>query len=152
MAVIRWFDRPQFAWPGRAVEQLQREMNRLLSEFPARSASVLRSGVFPAVNISEDKENLYVRAELPGMKPEELEISVEGESLTIRGERKLAEAAGKVDYHRREREAGGFRRVIDLSVRIDTEAVSASFRNGVLKIVLPKAKEVAPKQISIKTE
>ena len=150
MAVIRWFERPQ--WPGRAVEQLQREMNRLLSEFPAGSAATQHAGVFPAVNISEDEGNIYMRAELPGMKPEDIEISVEGDNLTLRGERKLVETAATVDYHRREREAGGFRRVLSLPVRIDTEAVSASFKDGVLKIVLPKAKEILPKQIQIKTE
>ena len=151
MAAIRWFDRPR-DWPGKTVEQLQREMNRLLSEFPAGSASTMHAGVFPAVNISEDQEKLYVRAELPGMKPEDVEISVEGETLTVRGERKLTEAAGKVDYHRRERESGGFRRVISLPVKIDIDGVNATFKNGILKIVLPKAKEVLPKQIQIKVE
>lgn len=103
------------------------------------------------MNVSEDAENLYLYAELPGIKPEDIEISVEGESVTLRGERKL-QAAQNVSYHRRERESGRFRRIITLPTRINTEAVNAHFKNGVLKIVLPKAEEAKPKQIKVKVE
>ncbi len=102
--------------------------------------------------MSEDAANLYIRTELPGTKAEDLEISVEGDALTLRGERKLPATEEGVNYHRREREGGRFRRIVTLPARIDPEGVSASFKNGILTIVLPKAKEALPKQIQVKAE
>ena len=152
MAIIRWYDHPEFARPGDTVERLQKEMNRLFSDFMGRGFPAVRGAVFPPVNLSEDGESLYLRTELPGMKPEDIEISVEGETLTLRGERKLAEAGESVNYHRRERESGRFRRIIALPTRVNADEVSAVFRNGVLKIALPKAPDLRPKQVIVKTE
>lgn len=152
MATIRWYDHPEIARPTNAVERLQREMNRLFSDFSGRSLPSLGGMVFPPVNLTEDPDNIYLRTELPGMKPDEVEISVEGETLTLRGERKLAEAGEGVNYHRREREAGRFRRIITLPTRINPAEVNAVFKNGVLKVTLPKAPEVRPKQIKVKVE
>lgn len=151
MAIIRWYDYPEQDRSLRALDQLQREMNRLIADLSTQSPARAHAGVFPPVNISEDGQNLYVRAELPGMKSEEIEISFEGDTLTFRGERKLSETAEGVNYHRRERESGRFRRIMTLPVRIDSETVSAVFKNGVLKIVLPKAKEVLPKRITVES-
>jgi HSP20 family protein len=151
MALIRWIDRPEASRFGEEMERMQRDMNRLFSGFMGRGVSPFRGDVFPAVNVSEDADALYVRAELPGMLPEEIDISVEGDTVTLRGERKL-KAAEHVNYHRRERESGRFRRIFTLPTRVNPEAVSASFKDGVLKITLPKAEEVKPKQIHIKSE
>lgn len=151
MAVIRWIDRPEFSRAGEEMEKMQREMNRLLSGGMGRGTSSFHGDVFPSVNVSEDADSLYVRAELPGMLPEGIDISVEGDTVTLRGERKVY-TAENVNYHRREREAGRFRRIFTLPTRVNPEAVSASFKNGVLKIALPKAEEVKPKQIQIKSE
>lgn len=151
MALIRWYDYPEVSRPSREVERLQKDMNRLFSDFWGRGLSPFQVGVYPAVNVSEDAKNIFVRAELPGTKPEDLEISVEGNTLTLRGERKLAQAGEAVNYHRREREGGRFRRVLTLPTKIDANAVDAFFKDGVLKIVLPKAPEVLPKQIQVKT-
>jgi HSP20 family protein len=147
MAIIRWYDRPDFS----PMERLQREMNRAFSDFFGKP-SPMHAPVFPPVNLSEDEENFYLRSELPGVKPEDLDISEEGETVTLRGERKLAKAGENVSYHRRERESGRFRRTISLSARIDPERVNALFIGGVLKITLPKAKETLPTQIKIKSE
>ena len=149
MAIIRWYERPDPFRPGTEMERMQREMNRLFSDFMGRGGSSSRGGVFPALNVSEDAEKLYVRAELPGIKPDEMEISVEGDTLTLRGEKKLGEAGENVNYHRREREAGRFRRILTLPSRINPEAVNASFKNGVLTITLPKAPEAKPKPIKV---
>jgi HSP20 family protein len=151
MAIIRWYERPDPRGLSDQVERMQREMNRVFTDFFGRGASPLRAGVFPPVNVTEDQENLYIRAELPGIKPEEMEISVEGETLTLRGERKL-HTAENVSYHRREREAGRFRRILTLPARINPEGVNAIFKNGVLNVVLPKAEEARPKQIRIKSQ
>jgi len=152
MALIRWYERPDPFRPLQEMERMQSEMNRLFSSFMGRGVSPSRVGVFPPVNISEDAEKLYVRAELPGMKADDMEISVEGDTLTIRGEKKLGEAGENVNYHRREREAGRFRRILTLPTRINAEAVNASFKNGVLTIMLPKAAEAKPKPIKVMSE
>ena len=153
MAIIRWSDRPS-AWQGfEELDRLQQEMNRLFSSYTGeRIRRAVGFGVFPPMNVSEDADNLYVRAELPGVNPEEIEISVEGDNLTLRGERRLPEIQAGVNYHRREREAGRFRRIITLPARINPEGVEAAFKNGVLKIVLPKAVEARAKQVKVKTE
>jgi len=152
MAVIRWYDRPESTpRAGQAMERLQREVNRIFSDFSGRGGS-LRAAVFPPINVSEDEENLYIRAELPGIQAADMEVSVEGDALMVRGERKLDKTGEGVNYHRREREGGSFRRIVALPVRIDPEGVSAVCRNGVLSIVLPKAREALPKQITVKSD
>jgi len=151
MAIVRWSEGPDLFRAVNELEQLQREMNRLFSTYGGGSSPRLHNfGVFPPLNVSENADNLYVRAELPGVKPEDIEIAVEGETLTLRGERKLPQAASNVSYHRREREAGRFRRIVSLSTRINPDGVDAHFKNGVLEIVLPKAAEAKPRQIPVK--
>jgi HSP20 family protein len=110
------------------------------------------SGVYPSLNLREDAENLYLSAELPGVAPEDIELSVQGDSLTLRGERRILEADKKLNYHRRERDAGYFRRVINLPVRVDSGQVQATVRNGLLMVTMPKAAEAKAHQITIKAE
>ncbi len=150
MALIHWTDRPDWYSLGTEFQRRQRDMERLFSSFAGRGASPFRSDVFPHVNVSEDADNLHVRTELPGMLPEEIDISVEGDTVTLRGERKL-HVVENVNYHRREREAGRFRRIFTLPTRVNADAVTALFKDGVLKITLPKAEEAKPKQIQIKS-
>lgn len=152
MAIVRWLNRPDWTRPVSDMERLQREMNDLFTGFFGRAPGRVRPAVFPALNVSEDENNLYVRAELPGISSEDIDISVEGDTLTIRGERKLAEPSGEVNYHRREREAGRFRRIVTFPTKLQPDAAEAIFKNGVLKLVLPKAEEAKPKQITVKTE
>jgi HSP20 family protein len=116
--------------------------------------SIRRSGpgVYPALNVLEDENHIYVTAELPGVDPADTDISVQGESLTIRGERKTPETEQEVNFHRREREFGVFRRVLNLPVKIDAEKVTAKSVDGVLKVILPKASEAKSHKIEIKPE
>jgi len=151
MAIIRWSDRPNLWQSFEELERFQEQMNRLFSNvLGERGPRQVGFGVFPPLNVSEGDDCLYVRAELPGVKAEDIEISVEGETLTLRGERRLPEIAAGVSFHRREREAGRFRRVIALNTKINPDAVDAHFKNGVLEVVLPKAEEVKPRQIAVK--
>jgi HSP20 family protein len=108
------------------------------------------AGVFPLINITEDDDKFFVRAELPGVKPDELDISVTGDSLTIKGERKIRVENEKSIYHRREREAGSFSRIISLPTQIDTRQVEAGSTDGVLTLVMSKADSAKAKQIQIK--
>ena len=149
MAVVRW--KPGFfGWhrdPFAEMHRLRREMDRI---WDARTRAST-AGVFPALNVSEDEDNLYVRAELPGVVPEEIEITTKENNLIIKGERKIATEGEKVSYHRREREAGSFRRIISLPSRVDAEKVTAACKDGVLTVTLPKAAEVKPRQVEVKS-
>ncbi|MEN6437816.1 MAG: Hsp20/alpha crystallin family protein [Syntrophobacter sp.] len=150
MAAIRWNVRPEANRPGRIVERLHREVNRLFSELsPGRGAE--GGGVFPLVNISEDDENLFIRAEMPGIGTDEVELSVTSDRITISGERKV-EAEGMLNAHRREREGGHFNRTLQMPVRIDPEKATAVFKCGILKIAVPKAKETEARQVKIQYE
>jgi HSP20 family protein len=93
-----------------------------------------------------------VRAELPGIESDDLDITIEKETLTIAGKRKKASEGDSVSYHRREREWGAFRRSISLSTRVDPDNVKARYVDGVLTVTLPKAAEVRPKQITVQTD
>jgi HSP20 family protein len=154
MAVVRW--KPGFfGWhrdPFREVDRFRREMDKLYDAFAGSREITPAAGVFPALNVSEDDNNLYVRAELPGVVPEEIEITTKENNLIIKGEREIAAEGEKVSYHRREREAGSFRRIISLPTRVDAEKVTAVCKNGVLTVTLPKAAEAKPRQIAVKSQ
>ena len=151
MAFIRWYERPGASRSGQVLDRLQREMNRIFSDYLA-GESPMQAVPFPPVNVSEDETNLYVRAEMPGISLDDIDISVERESLTIRGLRKPAQAAEGTSFHRQEREGGRFRRIVSLPSSVDFENAAATFRDGILKIVLSKAKEAQPRQIKVARE
>jgi len=142
-------------WEGRSpfgeLERMRREMDSLSEAFTGPLFREPLAGVFPLMNVTEDPDNYYMRAELPGIKADELNISVTGTSLTIAGERAIPAENEKARYHRREREAGKFSRVTSLPSQVDTSKAEARCVDGVLTVVLPKAEVVKPKQISVKT-
>ena len=129
-------------------------MNRLFDSMtvPGISHPIASSGVYPMINLEEDESSLYVTAELPGISVEDLSLSVHNDSLSLRGERKIPEVDEKINYHRRERKEGFFRRVISLPVKVDADNVSAEIKNGILHVILPKAEEAKPRQITIRAE
>lgn len=152
MLLRRLTDRPASRWasPFEELERMQRQMDWLtggLSRGPFREPT---AGVFPLMNVTEDKDSFYVRAELPGLKPDELEISVTGDTLSLSGERKIRAEDEKAQYHRREREAGKFNRIVSLPSQVNTGKVDARCTDGILTVVLPKAEATKPKQITIK--
>lgn len=143
MAIIRWK-------PVDEVDRLRQEVDSLFGSFLSGTEPFF-SRVYPAVNLSEKDNNLFARAELPGVNPESLDISVVEGRLLIRGERKINIEEQSISYHRREREAGFFRRSIALPTKVDPGKVSAIIKNGVLTITLPKSEEAKPRKISVKT-
>ena len=153
MIVRRFSDWPAWDWrsPFDELERMRRELDRLSGDFTGSVFRLPTAGVFPLVNVTEDQNNYYVRAELPGVKTDELDISVTGETLTLSGERKLLAESEKASYHRREREAGSFSRVISLPGRLDVDKVKAHAEDGVLTVVLPKAESAKPRQIAVKS-
>lgn len=143
---------PAFYWrsPFGELERLKRQMDLLSEGIFGGASSGPPAGVFPLMNVTEDKDNYYVRAELPGIKSDELDISVTGDTLSIAGERRISEEKGDVKYHRREREAGKFSRIVNLPTQIDTSKVDAKCGDGLLTITMPKAETAKQKQIAVK--
>ena len=132
-------------------DDVDRLFGRMLNGFPGVHAGSESLRAFPAVDVREDEENFYAEAELPGVKMDDVDVSVVGNELTLKGERKQDEEA-KGNYHRQERIVGSFTRVFQLPVDIDTQKVEATLSDGVLRITLPKAATARPRQISVKTE
>lgn len=153
MILRRISDWPSGMWrsPFEELDRMRRDMDRLFQDLTEGIFREPRAGVFPLVNVTEGSDNYYVRAELPGIKAEDLDISVTGNSLSIAGERRIRAEDEKANYHRREREAGKFSRVVSLPAQVDTAKVEASCVDGILTVVLPKSEAAKPKQITVKT-
>lgn len=151
MAIIRFTDRPFFRNPWTDFERMRREFDTLVQGVAAEYPGRFGAPVFPALNISEDAHTLYVRAEIPGVKAADLDLAVEGDTLTISGERKTSPPAAKLSYHRREIECGRFSRAVTLPARVAPDKISAHCQNGILTITLPKAEEAKPRRIAIQT-
>lgn len=136
------YTRPGLAWPtfGR-LANLQDELDRLF-EAPLRAWA-------PALDVREDKDSYTVRAELPGIKREEIEVSIQDGTLVISGERKAETVDENTEVHRQERYFGKFSRALTLPTAVAGDKVKASHKDGVLTIVLPKAEEAKPKQITV---
>jgi len=122
------------------------ELNRMQREM--RTMAVPS---FPAINVWSGEEGAVVTAEIPGVSSEDLDISVVGETLTIKGERKSPELAEGEHYHRQERTHGYFTRTIELPFPVNADDVTADLRNGVLSISLPRAESDKPRKISVQS-
>ncbi len=157
MAIIRL---RQPAYPGRVFGQdrggaeynvFQNEMNRLFERFFGEDYAASSAGVFPAVNVFQDKDNIYLTAELPGMEASDIKLDVEADGVLISGERKIEKEGENICYHRRERDGGSFSRKLTFKNKFDSDKVTASLKDGILKITMPKTQESKPKKIEVKT-
>ncbi|RKY32546.1 MAG: Hsp20/alpha crystallin family protein [Candidatus Omnitrophota bacterium] len=142
-----WWD------PYRDLEAIQNEMNRMfdssLVKWGDRDVGLLEGAWSPAIDIYDSKDNCLVKADIPGMKKDEIEVSVHGDTLIIKGEKKQEKETKEKDFIRTERFYGAFNRAIRLPAAVDAAKVSASYKNGVLELVLPKKEESKPKQLKI---
>lgn len=133
------------------LSNLREEIDRLfevpLAEF-ARQHNLL-SGWSPALDVYEQKDNVVIRAELPGMKKEDIEVSLHDNVLSISGERKQEETHKDADMYRSERYFGRFQRTVTLPTRVSADKIKAQYKDGVLTVNLPKAEEAKPKHIDI---
>jgi len=136
------------------LSPLRREMDDLWNRFfgERRLPRIFARDWLPLVDISETKDNLVVKAELPGLEAKDIDVSISGDVLNIRGEKKKEEEKKDEHYHYCERYAGSFQRSLRLPVGTKGDKVEATFKNGVLNITIPKAEEAKKKQIEIKTE
>ena len=148
MIYRRFFNVPtwRFRSPWDELHRMRQHLEQMFDDAPQQRVS---AGVFPLINLTEDKEKYYVRAELPGVKGDELDIQVTANNIAISGERKIAAAEEGSRYHRREREAGTFSRMIGLPGEIDSDKVEAKLENGILTVVVSKAEIAKPKQITV---
>jgi HSP20 family protein len=138
-------------WGVPDVDQMRRDMARLTDALAHGAMTGTGAHLFPLVNVTQDKENFYVRAELPGVKPADLSVSIVDRKVSISGKRDLRAEGETVSYHRREREGGAFSRTVELPSPVDRDRVDAQLRNGLLSIVIPLAEETKPRQIAVKT-
>jgi HSP20 family protein len=139
--------------PFREVSRLRNEMDRLWDDYfgPGRRAlRPLEEAWLPLVDVSETGDKITVKAEIPGMEAKDIEISMVGDTLTLKGEKKAEREEKEENYHMVERSYGSFSRTMKLPATVDAEKVEATYKNGVLTVVLPKKEEVKPKAIEIK--
>jgi HSP20 family protein len=138
------------------VSRLHREFDDLFDRFFRRDFAIPGDPLgkelwFPTADILEDKKKITLKVEIPGVEAEDIDVSLDGRRLTIKGEKKQEKEEKEENYHRTERIYGQFRRSIELPAEVDPSKVDASYKRGVLKIELKKTKESHPKKIVIKT-
>jgi HSP20 family protein len=144
MAIIRWD-------PFRDLVTLRDRMNRLFEEaFAGREESEMLKGEwYPAVDIHEKERELILTAELPGVDEKDIDIEVEGNTLTLKGKREIEKETKEEDYHRIERSYGSFYRSFTLPYNVDAGKIKAEHDNGVLRISMPKKPELKPKKVNV---
>jgi HSP20 family protein len=132
------------------MDRLHREVDRLFSDSFALAGGRTAPS-YPAINVWTNEDGAVVTAELPGVNPEDIDISVVNDSLTLSGDRKAVELADGDKYHRRERGYGKFNRTFQLPFKVEADKVEAVFEKGVLNLSLPRAEADKPKKITVKS-
>jgi len=152
MNLVRYQEPELSAWtPFNRLSSLRDEIDRLFDlSMPTLTRDMgLFSGWAPSLDLFQDKDNVFVKVELPGMKKEEINISLHDGILTVSGERKREEASGEGETFRSESYYGKFHRSVTLPTAVDTNNVKAAYKDGILTVTLPKAEEAKPKQIEV---
>jgi HSP20 family protein len=147
MAIVRYN-------PFRELRTMQEQMNRLLDlAWNKEAGEELKEGIWqPPVDIYEDEESVVIKAEVPDIDQKDIEVRIEDNTLTLKGERKLDKSVRKDNYHRVERYYGPFQRSFSIPPNIDQEKVKATCDRGVLTVILPKKAEKKPKQITVEVK
>ncbi|HLF28137.1 MAG TPA: Hsp20/alpha crystallin family protein [Anaerolineae bacterium] len=145
--IVRWD-------PVRDMVSLRDAMNHLFEESFVRPAGwpLLGETATLAVDVMETKDDVIVKAAVPGIKPEDIDISLTGDRLTLQGEFKSEQKSENANYLRQERRYGAFERTLTLPTQVVADKAKAEFENGLLTLTLPKAEEVKPKSIKVKTK
>jgi HSP20 family protein len=142
MAITRWD-------PFRDVIALQNRVNSLFRDFSEGDGALTTATFVPAVDIYEDAQKVVLKLEVPGVEEKDLDVRVENNTLTVRGERKFEKEEKEENFHRIERRYGSFYRAFTLPSTVDTENVQAKYNAGVLNVELKKKAEAQPKQIKV---
>lgn len=143
--LIRWN-------PLREMTEMRNLMDRAFDDFFSRSPISYEGLGAVEINMLQTNDDVVIKASIPGVKPEDINISVTGDNLTIRGEVKEDEEYKEANYHVKEMRYGSFSRSIPLPSKVDSDKAKAEFENGVLKLTLPKVEEVKPKTITVKAK
>jgi HSP20 family protein len=148
--------------PFADLTRWEREMDRMMDEFFGRRLrpqwpSIWSRGgdlefTAPVVDVYEEKDDIVVKAELPGMDKDDIEVKISGSALTLKGEKKKEQKIEEKNYYRSERSYGAFLRTVDLPTDVQADKIKASFKNGVLEVRLPKTEEAKKKEIKVKIE
>lgn len=146
---LTWPSRPTFESAFSDFDSLRNDIFRLLDAAGRGATGSTSPGVFPPLNVSQDDENFYLRAEVPGIRANELSISAQRNRLTIAGRREVTRESEHDSYHRQERAEGSFSRTLTLPTDVDAERVEARYAHGILTLTLPKAEEAKPHQIAV---
>jgi HSP20 family protein len=153
MAVERWRPFEVARWePYRGISDIQGEMNRLFDSFFGRPSATTTPGGrtwAPLVDMYETKDDVVLTFELPGVREKDVNVSITGDLVAVRGERRLESEASEQNLHHLERFYGKFERLVQLPIPVQTDKVKATYRDGVLEVRLPKAEEIKPKSIKI---
>src|SRR5580658_8292132 len=144
MAIARWY-------PIREMANLQDRVNSIFQDFAGDNGTVTAASFAPAVDVYENGEKVVLKLDIPGIKEEDLDIRVENQTLSVRGERKFESEEKEENFHRIERRYGSFFRSFSLPTTVDTENVQANYNAGVLKLELKKKASAQPRQIKIGT-
>jgi len=142
MTLSRWY-------PIREMATLQNRVNSIFQDFAGENDPVTAASFAPPVDVFEDAQKVVLKLDIPGIKEEDLDIRVENQTLTVRGERKFEKEEKEENFHRIERRYGSFLRSFTLPTSVDTENVQANYEAGVLKLELKKKASAQPKQIKI---
>jgi len=139
--------------PFREFERIKKEMDWVWDSFFERGPRAGETGEwYPSLDVAETKNDIVVKAEVPGMDPKDIDISLSNGLLTIKGEKKQEREEKEGDYHLTERSFGTFTRAIQLPAEVQSDKIEASYKNGVLKVTLPKSEEAKKKEIKIKVQ
>jgi HSP20 family protein len=155
MSLVRWSPARDLAAFPSDVLNIQREINRMFNSFfrdDTEEDSLATTGWNPAVDIAENNDHYDVKVELPGVAKDDVKIVIQENLLTIRGEKKQEKESKGSNYHRVERSYGAFQRSFTLPSTVKGENIVATFRDGVLSLVLPKAEEAKRKEIEVKVK
>src|ERR1051325_8868988 len=153
MAMERWrpFGSMERWDPFRGLGDIQTEMNRLFDTWSGRpAASAVSDRMWlPAVDVQETKDDIVLTFDIPGVTEKDVQVSMTGDLLTVKGERRFEQNGGEQSYHRVERLYGRFERSVQLPFPVQGDKIKATYRDGVLTIKLPKAEELKPREIKI---
>ena len=142
MAITRWD-------PFREVAALQNRVNSLFRDFNDGESSLTTTNFIPAVDLCEDEKRIVLKLEVPGIPEKDLDVTVENNTLVVKGERKFEKEEKEENFHRIERRYGSFSRAFTLPTTVEPENIDAKYDNGVLKLELKKKPEAQPKQIKV---
>ena len=156
MSLIRWNPARELASFPSDILNMQREINRMFDGFFREGLrdedGMVASAWTPVVDIAEKEDSYNVKMELPGVSKDDVKITVNGNTLTVSGEKKHEQESKEANYHRIERSYGAFQRSFTLPTGVRSDAIDATFKDGVLLIALPKSEEAKPKQIAVKVK